>query len=221
MKTPNQLLNKMLTLGAKLRGESKYRFSAKVFGPASVMLALLGSGVFAAACSSEPESSTPSGGATSQAGTVGIAGAATTSQGGATGGGGANAVAGGAAVAGAAGSEAAVPADPACVSEVFRANMCLMCHFPGALGTPVVSGGLDLSGTNLGARLSKTPAVYAVTDTSKCEAGGMIIQPSNPARSVLLLKVKGQPTCGETMPMNSSGLTGADLKCIEDWVTSF
>jgi hypothetical protein len=49
-----------------------------------------------------------------------------------------------------------------------------------------------------------------------------LIDPANPANSLMAIKVKGATTngCGLGMPYGSS-LMGADLQCVTDWINSF
>jgi hypothetical protein len=120
-----------------------------------------------------------------------------------------------------AGTGSMVPPDPACVAQVFQSRLCSTCHSP-VFTQPEAKGGLDLDGTNLGMRLSTTTAKYAgvTVNPAACKPGALIIDPVNNAESILLKKVNRTQACGTEMPQGT-GLSGADLKCIEDWVNSF
>ncbi len=95
------------------------------------------------------------------------------------------------------------------------ANGCTTsnCH-----GQPF-QGGLDLATPGVAARL------VGVQSTSDACGGQLLIDPANPDNSLLLRLVDTQRfastpnQCGVLMPFGSSeGLTGADLKCVQDWV---
>lgn len=117
---------------------------------------------------------------------------------------------------GTAGGQNPVPADPACLKTVLEAQ-CLSCHTPPA----IAGGGFDLTGTQLGERLSKTLATYqGVSNRSSCKTGALIIDPANPPESILLRKVSSTQACGEAMPFGF-GLLGTELECIQNWVKAF
>jgi hypothetical protein len=104
-----------------------------------------------------------------------------------------------------------------CVKEVF-ASQCTVCH---STANKDSFGGLDLSGDAVITRLKDVVATHkGVTNPPACVAGALLINSANPAESVLLKRVKGTQNCGTPMPF-APGLTGANLKCIEDWVMKF
>lgn len=106
-----------------------------------------------------------------------------------------------------------LPDDLPCVAMVFQSHLCLACHDPN-----LKQGGLDLTGTRLGARLTMTKSA---NDVASCENGKLLIDPANPNDSIMLKKVTGRQSCGDTMPLGGKGLTGNDRTCIEMWVNSF
>lgn len=119
-----------------------------------------------------------------------------------------------------------IPPDPPCVATVFSGHGCTSCHGGGSTIIELIGGGLDLSGSNLGARLSKTAALYKTQkNVANCKQGALIIDPAMPTQSILLKKVTNTQDCGDPMPQasasNPGGLMGADLQCIQDWIMSF
>lgn len=144
-----------------------------------------------------------------QAGTTSVGGGGT-SQGGASGG----------TPAVVAGGPSSIPDDPACLATVLSGQSCNLCHSEASAES--TGGGLSLSGSNLGQRLSMTTAKYkGVSDAAACDTGALIIDPNDPTRSVLLKKVKGMQSCGGPMPFAPGITDAAALKCIEDWIGSF
>ena len=144
---------------------------------------------------------TSTGGTTGTGGTVGATGGTTGTTGGTTGTG---------------GSSDMIPPDDPCVATVFQTNACVACH-----SAALSSGGLNLDGGNLGARLSMTKAMYKdVANMAACVPNALIIDPVTPANSILLKKVAGTQACGDKMPQGT-GLSGDNLKCITDWINKF
>ena len=81
--------------------------------------------------------------------------------------------------------------------------------------------GLDLSGDAVITRLKDVAATHkGVSNPTACVTGATLINSANPTESVLLKRVKGTQNCGTPMPF-APGLTGANLKCVEDWVMKF
>ena len=180
-------------------------------------LALAASGVFALACAADLE-----GDPSDYTNAYAPPGGSTAAQAGATGlpGGGGNTAQGGNGTAGS--TSKPPPEDPPCLNDVLQGQNCFLCHVQSA-NLDATGGGLLLTGSNLGMRLSGAPAQYkGVSDAAACTPGALLIDPANPAESVLLKKVKGTQSCGLAMPFHPSGITDATaLKCIEDWVMSF
>jgi len=118
---------------------------------------------------------------------------------------------GGMTATGSGGMTANIPADPACLAPLMKAQ-CTTCHAPGQ----ALSQGLDLTAANIGSRLAGKPSTQA-------GCGGLLIDPTTPANSLMLVKVKGPTSnsCGLGMPYGTNGLTGTDLQCVTDWINSF
>ncbi len=118
---------------------------------------------------------------------------------------------------GSGGGPSQIPPDPSCVADVFangNYGCSTVCHSSSSAAS--VGGGLDLSGSNLGQRLSTTH--------SKCSGQTFIIDPATPSNSMLLKMVTNTATgCPmyKSMPPGTNGLSGADLTCIQNWITSF
>jgi len=103
-----------------------------------------------------------------------------------------------------------------CAKTIF-ANQCAnVCHSTAFKDS---FGGLDLSGDNVADRLRNVMAKNGVA-TNAAACGTKLIDPDDPAASVLLKRVAGKSDCGDPMPA-PLGLSGADLQCIRDWVMTF
>lgn len=116
------------------------------------------------------------------------------------------------------GGATTVPPDDACLAPLF-AKSCNACHSTAAASLAGADLALDMP--NLGATLSKKTATYkGVPDMSTCKVGALIINPDNPAESVLLKKVT-TPDCGLKMPYGGQPLQPTEVSCIQDWVMKF
>ena len=180
-------------------------------------LYLLGFTIAAASCAAELED--PARYTVANESTTATGGTAPAATGG-TGGGGTSATGGTKAAGGTAGPTGGSASNPvtleACVKTVF--TECALCHSTSAKD---FFGGLDLSGDAVITRLKDVVATnMGVTNPAACMSGSLLINSANPADSVLLKRVKSTQSCGTPMPA-PSGLTGANLKCIEDWVMKF
>lgn len=51
-----------------------------------------------------------------------------------------------------------------------------------------------------------------------CAGQGPIIDPSDPASSMLVQKMGDDPPCGNYMPLAAARLSDAEIACIEDWM---
>ena len=118
------------------------------------------------------------------------------------------------------GSSGMIPPDDPCVASVIAAKQCTSCHSTAAAS--FVGANLVLEGANLGQRLSMTKATYmgVTTNAAACVKDALIIDPVNPANSILLKKVAGTQVCGDKMPQGT-GLSGSDLQCFQDWINKF
>jgi hypothetical protein len=117
----------------------------------------------------------------------------------------------------------AVPPLPACAKTVLYNSCSLACHNKNLVSAPTASGGLDLSGDDVGMRIKDAPATNlgVMGDKSGCGMGALLINSTNNAESVMLKRIKGtQGTCGTPMPLGNT-LNATDLKCLEDWIMSF
>lgn len=111
------------------------------------------------------------------------------------------------------------PGGTACdrATEIFADPMVCAgssCH--GVAGTPFTLPWVDLvtDPATLATRLSTTMG------TSDC-VGLPILDPANPAMSLLLTKLSDAPPCGATMPyLPTYTLSEEDRQCINDWVLS-
>jgi hypothetical protein len=121
----------------------------------------------------------------------------------ATGGGGSGGSGGG-------GGSSASSCETPCMATVLAG--CVVCHSSGAM-----LGKLDLMG-DYTARLKDQPAKHDSAGAG-CPPGVKLIESGNAANSWLLKKVSNQQgDCGTAMPGNP-GLTGADLMCVQSYVT--
>lgn len=110
------------------------------------------------------------------------------------------------------------PAGEACDAKPIFAASCAgsICHDGDA---PL--GGVDLLAPGVEDRLLGVPASYAnVSNPEDCpEQPELLIDPENPAQSLLLTKIHGTHQCGDGMPVpNPPGLAANDRDCIESWV---
>lgn len=128
--------------------------------------------------------------------------------------GGASATGGAAATGGSASTPP--PALPACVTPALMNATCTTCHAP---ATKDFFGGLDLAGSTVTERLLNVTAKNTMA-TNAATCGTKLIDPDNPGQSVLLKRISGNSDCGPGMP-GASGVTGADLECLKNWIMSF
>jgi len=92
--------------------------------------------------------------------------------------------------------------------DVFAGSCVSGCH--SAADAPS-SGDLDLETPGMGARMSG----------KKAKGGaGLLIDPANVDKSVLLTKLKAPPPFGARMPFGSTPLTDDKIKCVRDWIAA-
>jgi hypothetical protein len=103
--------------------------------------------------------------------------------------------------------------ETACMDNVLAG--CVLCHSSAAM-----LGKLILDGDNYTARLKDQPAKHDAPGAGAvCPTGDKLIDSANPSESWLLKKVKNeQGNCGTVMPQGGP-LSGADLMCVQDYVT--
>jgi hypothetical protein len=100
----------------------------------------------------------------------------------------------------------------ACDPTPIFAESCanIVCH-----DSDSPAAGLDLSGTDVGARLVNKPS----SDTNCSDR--VIIDPATPGNSFILEKLNFMdPQCGAQMPPLGTTLPMAELTCIAEWVES-
>ena len=90
--------------------------------------------------------------------------------------------------------------------DLFRARCAQSgCHGAG----PSPAGGLDLASPDVAARLVQVPSAAC---------GGLRIDPEQPAASLLLDKISGEPACGFRMPLGAPPLAPGEVQCVREWV---
>ncbi|MDF3065940.1 MAG: hypothetical protein K0R38_1541 [Polyangiaceae bacterium] len=102
--------------------------------------------------------------------------------------------------------------ETACMADILVT--CTACH-----SSAFKLGMLDLS-PGYTARLKDQPATHSeVVSPADCPSGDKLINSAAPDESWLLKKVSAaQGTCGGPMPA-PSGLAGAELQCMKDYVS--
>jgi hypothetical protein len=76
-------------------------------------------------------------------------------------------------------------------------------------------------GAPLGDFASSEEAARAFIDQDgslACAGQGTIIDQDNPADSLLVTKVSGDPPCGQAMPPTGDPLTDDEVTCLEEWI---
>ncbi len=92
---------------------------------------------------------------------------------------------------------------------------CNGCH-----GAGVALGKLDLGSPNVASRLKDVAAMHDSPGMgAQCPTGDKLVNSANVAESWLLKKINGeQGNCGTVMP-STGKLNGADLTCMQAFVT--
>lgn len=84
-------------------------------------------------------------------------------------------------------------------------------------------GGCHGAGSNLG-NFAESEAVarsyIGRSGTLTCASAGPLIDPDDPAASVIVQKVLDDPPCGNYMPPSGGFLSASEVACIEDWIGS-
>ncbi len=97
------------------------------------------------------------------------------------------------------------------------------CH-EGDSYYPIPYGVVDFFGPDAPGNLVGLPAVYpaAANQLGDCPTDNpeLIINPTDPASSLILKKIKNEQTCGEGMPTNweITRLEDDEIACFEQWV---
>ena len=112
------------------------------------------------------------------------------------------------------------PVDETCDAKPIFEARCAgsICHT--AEGGSVV-GGVDLLAPGVEQRLLGMPATYAnVSNPEECpDQPELLLDPDDPAKSLLLTKIFNTHQCGSGMPTpNPPGLPENERACIENWV---
>lgn len=92
--------------------------------------------------------------------------------------------------------------------DVFAVSCVDGCHSKAASAS---SGDLDLESPGIAARL--------VGQKAKGGAG-LLIDPADVDKSVMLTKLKSPPPFGAKMPFGSAALTDDKIKCVRDWIAA-
>jgi hypothetical protein len=102
--------------------------------------------------------------------------------------------------------------DVACVKTVFEG--CNACHGAAKLGK------LDLLSPGVASRLKNVASAHDSPGVgAQCPTGDKLIDSANPAESWFLKKINNQQgNCGTVMP-STGMLQGAELQCMQDFVT--
>lgn len=92
--------------------------------------------------------------------------------------------------------------------DVFAVSCVSGCHSKAASAS---SGDLDLESPDIASRLVG----------QKAKGGpGLLIDPADIDKSVMLTKLKSPPPFGARMPFGSDALTDAKIKCVRDWLAA-
>ena len=84
------------------------------------------------------------------------------------------------------------------------------CNTDGCHDTSSAAAGLDLTGSDLSARLV---GIQAATCPDK-----VLVTAGDPDGSFLFEKLDGTPSCGVRMPVSAPALTSSQLECIAGWI---
>jgi hypothetical protein len=120
------------------------------------------------------------------------------------------------------GGAGATGGGPGCDLEAaFRASCAFnICHGDDpVMPTIAPAAGLNLLSPTLAADITNMPASYAgVTDIASCPTPAeLLINQTTPSESLMLKKLLGTQTCGDSMPSASVPITPADRDCIIAW----
>jgi hypothetical protein len=101
---------------------------------------------------------------------------------------------------------------------IFRdTNMMTGCGNAACHDSDMPYAGLDLTADDLSGLVDR-PAASGATD--QCGGMGMIIDGTNPADSLLILKLSTPAPCGLAMPFGTTGASEENIACITAWVNA-
>jgi len=80
-----------------------------------------------------------------------------------------------------------------------------------------ISNGMFHTGTT---RAETYAALMDRTSVSTACAGRTVVIPGDPDNSLLVLKVAGQPPCGNRMPLGGQVLDAAQIQMIRSWIAA-
>lgn len=94
------------------------------------------------------------------------------------------------------------------------------CHSPRPNRDPSTpKGGVDLTTPGGISAMVDAQATYPDIESS-CPSGSnkeLLINTSNPEKSLLYLKLTGQQTCGQAMPLSGAQPTAYEMYCLKQW----
>jgi len=93
-------------------------------------------------------------------------------------------------------------------------SRCNFCH---SMPASQVSNGMFHTGMD---QAETYAALLDKTSVSTACAGRDVVVPGDPDNSLLVLKVAGQPPCGNRMPLGGKALSAAQIRLIESWVAA-
>jgi hypothetical protein len=86
-----------------------------------------------------------------------------------------------------------------------------VCSTPGCHSSVDKMLGLDLQSPDVASRLVGVPATGGP---------GLLIDPANPAMSIIYMKLTAMPPYGVRMPFNEPPLDDATIACVLEWITA-
>ncbi len=93
-------------------------------------------------------------------------------------------------------------------------SRCNFCH---SMPASQVSNGMFHTGMD---QAETYAALLDKTSMSSACAGRDMVIPGDPANSLLVLKIAGEPPCGNRMPLGGKVLSAAQIHMIESWVAA-
>jgi hypothetical protein len=93
-------------------------------------------------------------------------------------------------------------------------SRCNFCH---SMPASQVSNGMFHTGND---KAETYAALLGSTSASTACAGRDVVVPGDPEQSLFVLKVSGQPPCGNRMPLGGKALSSAQIQMIKSWVAT-